>query len=662
MGTDATSDLSRTDLQSQIDAAKTALERTANARSFAKPKHVGEFLDRARRLLVHTAGVEALYELAPQFESAGIFALTDWDTPETLKPRFVPHTFDSTDHRTVTLECLSELRLLAIAQGAMFHAGMSAEQAANFLTQVLAFNLQILFGMSDEASRQRGAATQQLLECHLNFVANNIGYESLLDHVVDEVWRLLRQRPVHIEPVRQMITRLAVCLFDPAIKVTVSARGAERLVSALYGPTQGCQDDPGLTIYSQRLAGMDEASLEQEARGFARAMHDTGVVSPYHATFIQQQGVPHTHLLVHALGLSSTGSDALNCYRELVMTLVEYAIHPETCQSIYGLALMLERGILYQPGIAPDLWRIMHTPMHPAVAQKLTTVFGPACPPQVFLLAGILSVLGQPLGVGQGNNPACQSTRALAYWAYSVPDYLLGLIRWALRDNTITLHFEGQPIESGADGAGVVTQWSYDLDPVSVLLSPHLDRIYTRMGEMVADRPDDPHRWINPELHGWRVHRGFALAVDLSNGALKDFDTFIRIFYTLYHPLHNGNTPVVHPQPAGIAVTDSQARFVGWHAITIMRLSLDQDNEMRVYFFNPNNDSGQDWGNGVHVSTEGRGEQFGESSLPVTQFISRLYLFHYDVTDCKILSSEIPSEEVEEIKEMAVNSWAQGRV
>lgn len=75
---------------------------------------------------------------------------------------------------------------------------------------------------------------------------------------------------------------------------------------------------------------------------------------------------------------------------------------------------------------------------------------------------------------------------------------------------------------------------------------------------------------------------------------------------------HNGNQPLIHPQPAGIAVTDSAARFIGWHAITILRVTLDQTDQMRVYFYNPNNDSGQNWGDGVTVSTAGHGERFGE--------------------------------------------------
>src|SRR5690606_35262440 len=111
------------------------------------------------------------------------------------------------------------------------------------------------------------------------------------------------------------------------------------------------------------------------------------------------------------------------------------------------------------------------------------------------------------------------------------------------------------------------------------------------------------------------------------------------------------------PQPAGVAVTDSAARFVGWHAITLLRVALDQDGVMRVYFFNPNNDSGQNWGDGVVVSTGGNGERFGEASLPFPQFASRLYLFHFDPLEPGHPDQASP-EETASIEAMARASWA----
>jgi len=81
---------------------------------------------------------------------------------------------------------------------------------------------------------------------------------------------------------------------------------------------------------------------------------------------------------------------------------------------------------------------------------------------------------------------------------------------------------------------------------------------------------------------------------------------------------------------------------------------------MRVYFYNPNNDSGQDLGDDVVVSTEGMGERFGESSLPVREFTSRLYIFHYDLLE-HAEPEKVPAEDVAAVEALARASWATDR-
>jgi hypothetical protein len=352
--------------------------------------------------------------------------------------------------------------------------------------------------------------------------------------------------------------------------------------------------------------------------------------------------------------------DALRCYPDLVHRLIGEISRPETAQSIYGLALLLERGILYGPPIAPALWRQIQLQLSPLAESLLASAYGPTASPRVHLLAGTIALLGQPLGVGQGNNPTCQAARALSMWSLNDPDYLLHLIAHAARHDSITMHFEGQELVSGQLPAGLLRNALVDTDPVSVLLVPHLDRIYLEMGRRCAERGEDPHRWVNPEFHGWWVGREFEIAVDVASGALREHETFLSRFYGSYHPYYNGNQPVIHPQPAGLAVTDSNAAFVGWHAITLLRVALDQDNVMRFYFFNPNNDSGQHWGNGVVVSTSGHGERHGESSLPFTQLASRLYLFHDDAAD-QASRLTVPEDELQAAMAMANESWAADR-
>ena len=406
---------------------------------------------------------------------------------------------------------------------------------------------------------------------------------------------------------------------------------------------------------------MDEWAQTQEARTLARAMHDTGLVSDYHAAFLERALASGLSGLVpEALGLTSVGLDCWRRHQALAEELLSVAAASGLPQAVLGLAELLERGILHHPAIPPALRRQLSLTLSPAAAQRLSAAHGPAASPRAVLLAGVLQVLGQPLGVGQGANPTCQSARAIAMWAVNDPDFLLHVVAHAAHHDTVLMHFEGKPINSADLPAGLAAWAPLDADPVSLTVVPHLDRIYAEMGRLCGDRGDDPHIWINPEFHGWWVGRDCAIAVDVPTGRLADIEGFLRKFHAAYHPSFNGGQPVIHPQPAGIAVTDASGRFVGWHAIAILRMAPDLEGVMRVYFYNPNNDSGQDWGGGIVVSTQGAGERHGEASLPFDQFAARLYLFHVDPLQPEA-DAPPPAEDIAAIAARVRESWAAGR-
>ncbi|MDR5901139.1 hypothetical protein [Halomonas icarae] len=650
-----------TKLQLLLDKLDAAITLLADARDFAKPGKLPRVLDTARRVLLQEGGAAAVEARAQWLEQAGVFAGSDWETPQYLVPTLTTHALKSADPNVVVIETLSELRLLAIARGEYLHPVVSAEQAHHYLTQTMAINLWLLFGAPSEAERETQGRLAQVPRHLFRHLAERIGYEHIIDRLIAEIWRILEQRPIQVGPVKQMITQIAICQADPTIDLGASGQGADRLVSSLFGPTRASREDPGLEVYRERLASMDATALQGEATGFARAMHDTGLVSPYHPVLLRHLLEHNDHLLAEALGLSSTGRDCLLCYRELVSALIRGGVHSATPQAAYGLALMLERGILYQPPVAPAMWRQLSLALSEWSKARLNLAFGEAVSPRARLLEGVLCMLGQPLGIGQGNNPTCQSARALSIWAYNDPDYLLQMVAWAARDDEIIMHFEGMPLSSMASLSGVAQSLPMDLDPVSLIVVPHLDRIYAEMGRRCIGREGDPHRWVNPEFHGWWSGRGFRINVDVATGQIQDLDTFLRHFYASYHPYYNGNQPLIHPQPVGIAVTDSAARFIGWHAITILRVNLDPSEVMRVYFFNPNNDSGQDWGDGIQVSTADHGERFGESSLPFDQFASRLYIFHYDPLERGELA-EVSQSELDRVADYLYRSWGADRI
>lgn len=654
------SDTSLADLLPHMDES---LQVLADTPALSKTLMIRPVLDSARRVLMLPGGCEALELRAQKMDDSGVFLGTDWADPQILVAALTQHAFQTRDPDILVLEAMSELRLLAVARGDYAHPTMTSVQAHHFLTQVLALNLELMFQGASEARRTAQGQAAVIPDFLLHHLAERIGYEHIIDSLIEEIWRMLKQRPIQVDTVKQMVTQIAVCQVNPDIEFRSSGQGADRLVSALFGPTEASREDPGLAIYLDRLEHMDQGALQSEATGMSRAMHDTGLVSAYHVVLLRHLcgREDYAHLIHDAMGLSSTGRECLLCYRPLVMELIDHAIHAETAQALYGLTLMLERGILYQSPVAPALWRQLALTLNPVAKERMTLAYGDAQPPNVRLLEGVLCMLGLPLGVGQGNNPTCQSARALSMWAYNDPDYLLQMVVWAARDDEIVMHFEGQPISSRDSQAGLASGLVLDQDPVSLLVVPHLDRIYAEMGRRCIGRDEDPHRWINPEFHGWWTGRGFRIAVDIATGQLEKLDDFLRYFYASYHPYFNDNQPVIHPQPAGIAVTDTAGRFIGWHAITIQRVGLDPDQVMRVYFYNPNNDSGQDWGHGVVVSTAGNGERFGEASLPFEQFASRLYIFHYDPLEPGNTQA-VEQSLLDDIITMVHQSWAAARI
>lgn len=637
-----------------------AIERLERARPFAKARYQRPVLDVLGRIIAQPGGLGVVRRHAARMDAAGLFAGSDWDRPEVLLPRLVGGSLVSDDPAIQALETASLARFLAVADGEARHDNLHQDGARHFLTQVLALNLKDLFGVPDEAARALGSR-QGLKRRVLAHVADHVGLSDVLGVLVSEIWRLLDQRSIQTGMVKDMIAQIAVALNETGTEPGHARPGAERLVSALFGPTAASRDDPGLAVYLDRISVLDDSGLSQEATDFARAMHDTGLVSDYHAAFLTW-ALDHDdrQLIPEALGLGSTGLDCWRQYRGLIEKLVRTAVSPATPQAVYGLATLLDRGILHHAPMAPALERQLTLRLGGTARERVALGFGPAVPPETHLLAGVLQVLGQPLGVGQGANPTCQSARAIAMWALNDPDYLLHLVAQAAEFDTLQMQFEGTPINSTDLPAGLAGAGPIDADPVSVLLVAHLDRIYAEMGRLCAGRPGDPHAWINPQFHGWWVARDCAVAVDVSTGKLAAYDDFLRRFFAAYHPDYNGRRPIGHPQPAGIAVTDAQQRFVGWHAIAILRVARDQSDRMRVYFYNPNNDSGQDWGNGAVVSTSGHGERYGEGSLEFEAFLSRVYLFH----DGPLRSrhgQDVPADLIEAVRDQAIASWAADR-
>jgi hypothetical protein len=258
--------------------------------------------------------------------------------------------------------------------------------------------------------------------------------------------------------------------------------------------------------------------------------------------------------------------------------------------------------------------------------------------------------------VGQGHNPTCQAARGIALWSRYAPGYLLELVLSAARDGLVEMPFEGQALRSD-ELPPMPALIHDDLDPVSVVLVPHLDRLYAEMLRRVALRPEDGHKWVNPAFYGRWVSTGFAsVFADRAQTTVSDYEDFVRRFYASHHPAYNDGHPLMYHNPVGMCITNGHGDHLGPHALSIQRVNEDPKGTLRVYFFNPNNEGRQDWGRGVRPSIHNHGELEGESSLPFHQFASRMYAFHYNPYE-EGDGYAVPDETVAEVEREARATW-----
>lgn len=631
------------------------LARLESAPRFTKVTHQTQVLARARKLLVDEAGIAALYEQAPRFDGAGVFLGTDWDQPQLLRPALAGPTLRERSP-SATLECLSELRLLAIVENRVTHEQLDADGALDFLKRVLAANLDMLFPVASEAAREQDTAEFERVQAMFAFILARIGTQTILSELIDEVERVLQPRPIMIQRAESLL-RSAEKALQQATGNDDTVAIARHWIAALRGPSELAQT-VSTTAYRGALVDCSDDQLSVEARVFGASMEQTGLVSAQHADLLGRLLDTAPDRLPLALALNDVGKASIARFAEPVAELIRFAIRPQTARSIYGLSRLLNAGTLFQRPVLLGLRRLMQLDIHPEVAGELQAASEWQQPPSanVLLLADTLSVLGQPRGVDQGQNPTCQSARAISLWAQNDAGYLLEVIAYAARENDLLMHFEGQAIHARDLSTGMVKELHTELDSVSLLLTPHIDRIYFDMGRRTIGRQGDGHRWVNPEQHGWWVRRGFAGLIDVASGAIQHFEDFARLFHSAYHPLYNGGRELVHAQPCGIASTDAMGAFIGWHAIAIQRVGQDQHGQWRVYFFNPNRDKHQDWGQGIVTSTHGADELEGESSLTFEHFLSRLYLFHYEPSELGE-PSRIPADSIARVRELIGNGW-----
>jgi len=646
------------DLEAAIDAVAEANDNTRKAAQ-------QELFRVAEALLERPDGVDKLYEQAHRFDAAGVFRGGPWEDPTRLQVALVAGTLRGPGI-TPVVETLSELRMLAMATGKA-EGPFSPKEASSYLDEVVARNLAYLLPQEGASEVERILGPDRFQAAHerlFQLIVEAREDSGVFDEVLREIEQRLAQRPVSTWAVKRTIKRAWRWVEDQELEGK-SVEVMRRYVDACVGPTplSAANDEgrrPTPRAYRKALEEADRDDLVAESSAFATSAHETGLVCPLHGVLVRWLSQKNPDLLATALGLDAAGEVELETNLELVRALIEASVFATTAQCVYGLGQALSRTLISRTEVEAGLERFIGLEILPAVADDLLARRDDDddVTADAVLLAGTIAVLGQPIGLGQGNNPSCQSSRAISLWAQHDPATLLERVIAAARDGWIDMRFSGQYLRSDQLPVGLTKKLDLDLDPVSIVLVPHLDRLYSEMMRRSTLRAEDAHKWVNPAMYGRWVPSELATAfVDLAQTTLTDVDTYVRRFFATHHPEFNGGHRLMYPNPVGLVITNHMGRYLGPHAVSITRVD-EHEGDVRVYFFNPNNEGRQDWGHGVTPTVSGHGEEPGESSLPFDHFASRVYAFHYHLSEVGDLS-EIPDDRVAAVVEAARSTWGE---
>lgn len=573
-------------------------------------------LNEASQLLKEPNGLEKLYGYAHLFDQAGLFIDKPWEDVHKLDPTLVRGTLHAGGN-TAVAESLSDLRILAIARGDYLHPHLSSLAATEFLTKVLALNIDLLIMKETEENRVKQLYKDEHASELLHFISVHCFSSRVFENLYQEVDNLAVQRPIVVNKILKLIasaSKLTEGREEKSPKLLLYEK-------AVYSPTDLATGT--LENYEAILKDCDDAALANEAIQLRQTMVQTGLVSPYHVVYLHFINKEKPALLKDLLAVDEQAATNLQAHLPLISSLISTSVTVDNRRSIFGYLRLLQRDIFTQE-LIKELEDLMQAPILEHAENSLTAVHRSETKESLhkLLVSEMINILGTPLGIGQGFNPTCQSTRAISYWAQKDPVLLVRMLNDFLRTGTISFTFEGQELSTKTLPT-VPLEDTVHIDAISLLLVPHLDGIYFELLKRADGRGQDAHKWINPAFNITGVWSGFS-------DVYSDVE-FRENFYRYYYPLNNPTVNEQLPQPAGVTIYNRSGQVLGAHAILIQRIAQDPSGNIRVYFYNPNNDSLQIWGQSSQTSVAGNGELEGESSLPFEEFLSFVYAFHYPV-------------------------------
>lgn len=634
-----------------------AVEELASATTLRQEK-LSTLLSKVDALSRHAEGLAFLYEHVEEILNAGVFMDTNWQHPKKLVPTLVKGTLCA-GSPLVVYESLSELRMLRVALGEWKLSNFSAKQAEHFLQEAIVASFSLVFDDGSEESRVNlSRSERKRLNLLFDFILSKISLESLRGKLAREVATNAAQRPIKTDTLEQILK-----LVKDNMQLTGEDEDQLILmhhVDALFHPTVRSKKS-SLEEYEQFVSKADRSTLSEEGGQMGKAMNSTGLVSPFQVLLVKEQARRYPEQLTQTLHLSSHGVADLERHQAFVGEMIERFVFVENNQVLYGLANMLNRNLLSRKALWNAVNKLFRIELNPDVAALLnkSRADNEGISAAQWLCGGMISMLGQPLGIGQGLNPTCQSARGLSMWSLHSPEKLINMTVNAATQNQLKFRYEGELVTS----VPVTDEGKFDfnLDPVSLVLVPHLDSVYQQMMQkaMLKHPGEDPHVSVNPAFYGHWIQTGFVSCYKPLLNAIQDYARFVKLFYAAFHPGHNGGYNLVYPIPLGIFITGSDGRFLGFHAVSLLRVKQDQKGVWRAYFFNPNNEGRQNWGQGINPSVSEHGEKHGESSLPFYQFVSRVYAFHFNSMEADAHIDTVSNNDVSKVQKLAKQSWGQ---
>ena len=638
-----------------------SLKAFQDAPTFNKDDKSKRLISQIDLLCRKEEGMELLYHRLPELNESGFFTGTVWENPNNLVPGLVKGTLLA-GPPTSTVEVLNELRILNISEGRIEYPDFSADQAYDFIHSMLVNTFELAFeDFSHEGWSSRYAEGElRKIKMLFKLVRQRVDLEIIKPHLLEKIEVIVAHRPVVVTRIKRMLS-----VVNQELTLDLSDEQDRKLnyyINSLFGPSELARKYKSPEQYETALETLDYDALKLECQIIGKQMFDTGLVSEHQLVLLHFVLKNYPNLVPDVLALDAHGQADYGRHQEFVEEVIQDFIVSGNKQSVYGLACALQRNILSRKTAWHAINRLVKIEVHPEVAKRLEqgnlTKFNLSA--MQSLIGGTLCVLGLPLGVRQGNNPTCQSARGISMWSRHAPAKLINMLIDAATSNNVVFRYEGAQIQSVDVVEGLTQQFDFQLDPVSIILVPLLDKVYNEMMKRAGLKHfgKDPHSSVNAAFYGHWIQTGFRSVYNSALHAVHKYDEFVRIFYASFHPDYNGGHHLIYPVPTGIFITDSSAQMLGYHAISLLRIEkAPETEEWRAYFFNPNSQGKQDWGQGIEPTVWGNGERHGESSLPVHEFVSRVYAYHYNELRLEDKHLKIPAAVVAGITKLSKESW-----